>query len=159
SRVAEDIVHQTRPEFLNMENRSRFVGRIGKAVAGHIRHDHIEYIFWLPAVGDGIRQHWNYFEKAAERIGITVGEKEWERARSLAALVDEVDAEAINIGTKVRKLVERGFVATPIVRLRPVFHKLAEVFGICACVPTDVSWMRRPTSSREAFVEICEDGV
>ncbi len=49
-----------------------------------------------------------------------MGENDGERIRTFAALVNEVDADAVNFGLKMRESVERRFLLPPVVCALPV---------------------------------------
>jgi len=57
---------------------------------------------------------------AVERIRPAVREDNWQRVGSLAALVNEVDTQAINFGLELRKLIQPDLLLAPVVFVLPI---------------------------------------
>src|SRR5439155_281741 len=54
---------------------------------------------------------------------------------SFAALVDEMDAYAIDVGAKLRILIELRLLCSPVERVLPVVHQLLQIPYVRAIVP------------------------
>ena len=62
-------------------------------------------------------------------------EDDWQRVRSLAALVNEVDAQAIDVSAKVGKVVEHLLLRPPVEFVLPVGFQALQVVQVGARVP------------------------
>ena len=111
--IAEDIRHQLRPQIIHAKDRSDLLGPVGKTVAGQVGHDDIKSVFNLPKCR-GVGEHWNYFYETIKRIRIAVGQDERKRSRSLPALIDEVDADIIELGLEMCELIQRRLLLAPV---------------------------------------------
>ncbi len=54
-------------------------------------------------------------------------EDNWQRIRAFAALMDEVDSQAVDLGTKLCKLIELHLLCSPIEIILPVIYQALEI--------------------------------
>jgi hypothetical protein len=73
-----------------------------------------------------------------------VRENEGERIRALAALVNEMNSNAVHFGFKMRELVEHRFLFPPVKMVLPIIDELLEVIEIGACIPVCAFHVVRP---------------
>src|SRR5439155_12283455 len=100
---------------------------IRKSKSRQRRHNHIERVQRRTASAGRIGQHWNDLVHAVERIGPAVGKDDRHWVGSLAAFVNEVDAQSIEVHFEVRELGELCLLYPPVKLVLPVSHQALEV--------------------------------
>ena len=126
--VAEHFCHQPRPQLGGaLRRHSALVRAVGEAIPWQRRHDHVEGVRGIAAMTRRIGEQWNDLVHTVERIRPAVGDDNRQRVRSLAALMDEVDAEAIDLDAKLGKVVEHRLLCPPIEVALPVVHQRLQI--------------------------------
>ncbi len=64
-----------------------------------------------------------------------MGEKKRQRVQPLAAFVNEMKTEAIDVRAKLRPSIELGLLCSPIELLGPVSHQSLEILQVGAVIP------------------------
>ena len=70
-----------------------------------------------------------------------MGKNERKWFRPLAAFVDEVNADVVHFGSEMSKLIEIGFVLTPVIGIEPIGNQLLQVVEIGTGVPTAILYL------------------
>src|SRR5205807_5987453 len=126
--VAEHVCHQPRPQLGGaLRRHSALVRAVGEAIPWQRRYDYVEGVRGIAAMMRRIGEQWNDLVHTVERIRPTVGDDYRQRVRSLAALMDEVDAEAIDLDAKLGKVVEHRLLCPPIEVALPVVHQRLQI--------------------------------
>jgi hypothetical protein len=92
------------------------------------------------------------FVKTKKRVGITVGQYEREWVGTLAALVNEVDAETVHVAFEMCEPVQRPFLLPPVVAILPMINQLLEVGDIGARIPGGAFNLVRPAGFPQALL-------
>ena len=64
-----------------------------------------------------------------------MGENNRQRFRPLAAFMNEVDAEAIDVSAKLRKVIEPCLLRSPVEVILPVRHQGLEILQVRTIIP------------------------
>ena len=74
-----------------------------------------------------------------------MGEDNRKWIRAFSYLVNEVDADAVNLCSEVLQLIEGGLVLLPIVGSEPVGNELLQIRDICTRAPATALDVTRPS--------------
>lgn len=107
----------------------------------------------------GIDQQRNNIEHLDERARPAVQEQQRDRVRISAGCVHEVDPHVAYARPVVLELVESRLLCTPFETVLPIGDKLAQVGCIRPVRPPRPRELIGPPGSRQAFVEVAEDGL
>src|SRR5437588_2913378 len=86
-----------------------------------------------------------------EGAGPTVGENNWQWFWPLAAFMNEVDAEAIDVSAKLCKLIESCFLRLPIETMLPVCQERLEIAQVRPILPACLLNLVGPASAYQTF--------
>jgi hypothetical protein len=103
----------------------------------------------------GSSSHRDDFREPKKRIGISVCEDERERTIADAALVNEMNTDAIDRRAKLREPVHGLLLAAPVERTRPVLDDRAQLATIGSERPSVVDLVR-PPSPPQSILEIVQ---
>jgi hypothetical protein len=85
-----------------------------------------------------------------------MNQQQWRRVGSFAALVDEMDADPINIGFELSKAIERRFVCAPIIAMQPVVGNLFQIRQADPICPARSLSLIGPAGSGQALMQVVE---
>src|SRR5262249_51366457 len=85
-----------------------------------------------------------------------VGEEERQRGGPLAARVEEVDPEPVDVGAEVRERIHRALLRPPVEAPAPVFDQRPEVGQARAVVPAGAVDLVGPERAGQAPLEVVE---
>src|SRR5262249_4643463 len=91
----------------------------------------------------------NDFEHLGDGTWPSMRDDNRHRIRSAPTLVNEVNAEAIYFGDKLRKPVERRLLRRPVKLTSPVSHQSFQITQVRAIIPTRAFNLVRPTRARQ----------
>jgi hypothetical protein len=129
---------------------------VGEAEARHRRHDDVEGIRGIAAVGRRIAEERDEGEHLDERAGPAMGDEERQRRRPAAPRMDEVDAETVDIHAAVGERVHRALFTPPVESRAPVLDDVPEVGEAGAVVPAGALDLVRPARAAEALPQVVE---
>ena len=109
------------------------------------------------SVAFGVGQKGNDLVHLPERAGPAVQEHDGHGIFALPPLMDEMDANAIDLGAEVSELVDGLLLRPPVELILPVVAKLSHVVQVGAVVPASTCNLVRPAGAGEAVGEIVED--
>ena len=155
ARVAEPL-HEAGPEPGHAAAGHPAAGPVGEAEAGHRRHDHVEGVGGVAAVRPRVGEERDQLEHLDEGAGPAVGDEQRHRRRPPPALVDHVDAGAVDPRAEVRHRIHRPLDGAPVEAGPPVPDQLAHVGEARAIVPARALHLVRPARSREPLPQIVE---
>src|ERR1700730_4420185 len=119
---------------------------VGEAKARERRHYDIERILSPSAMCGRVGQRPNNVPEEEYRAWPSMGEDYRQRVRMFRANVDEMNAEAIDLGPILRKPVQRFLAAPPVVVSPPVFNELAQLLERHTLRPVADRLSLRPAS-------------
>src|SRR5262249_2953338 len=88
-----------------------------------------------------------------------VRDDERERPGTGAAGMDEVDAEAADLGAELREAVQRGLGRPPVIALRPMGNEGTKEREIRPVSPAGVRDFVRKPGARQTLAEVLERGI
>ncbi len=149
------LPHQPHPEGGDgLGVHAALTGVVGEAVAGQRRRDDVEGVGGVAAVARGVRQWPNDLVHLEEGAGPAVGDHQRHGVGTLALDVDEVDAETVDVGLELRKLVEHPLVGAPVVDVAPVLAQLLDISEVRAVVPARSRNLVGPARLFEAALQV-----
>ena len=123
------------------------------------RDHHIKRVRGVAAVGSGVRQRPDQFEKLHDRTRPTVDQKQRKRVGTLSPDVDEVEVHAVHLAEELRVGVDCRLVSAPIVAVAPVVAEFADVLEVGAVVPPGIAELAGPAGMLEPCLQVIEDGL
>src|ERR1044072_2264183 len=84
-------------------------------------------------------------------------QQNWHRAAAGAALVDEMEPDAIDVGTEMVEGIETVLLLLPVERVAPIVAKLCKEFRVGAILPTRAFDDVGPARSTQPVLEIVQD--
>ena len=157
--VAEDIGHQRVPAVGHLPVVHVAGGWRREPEAGQRRHDDVERVGRVAAVGGRVGQRPDHLAPEPERPRPTVREDQRDRRWSVAGLADEVDGHAVDLDAMVVELVDGPLGRAPVKAVDPVVDELAQVARADPIELVLVVGVARPTSVLQTPLEILERGV
>src|SRR5438270_4644210 len=134
--IAESLRHQTRPQLGGFDQRhATNGGTVGEAESRQRRHDDIKRVRRVASMTPWIGQQRDDFDHFKEGAGPAVGDDNREWVGSPSVFVNEVDAEAIDLGAKVCELIECGLLRSPIETMLPVCQERLEIVEVRPILP------------------------
>jgi hypothetical protein len=86
----------------------------------------------------------NYFGETIKRIRVAMCKNDRKRIRTFPALVNEMQADIVHLGSEMSESVKESFVLPPVVGVMPIADEFPEVNGIGAQGPIFcVLWLAR----------------
>src|SRR5262245_54304240 len=155
--VAEHLGHQ-----LGEEIRVDLVvygHRVGKAGAGYGRYNHVKRGAWVAAIRCWIGEALDDLVVAIERVRKAMQQQQRRGVRAFAALMDEMDAHAVNVRFEVRKAIEGRLVSAPIVSMLPVVHQLSHIPQLDPIHPAIILRRIDPAGASQAFMQVVQGGL
>ncbi len=98
-------------------------GLCREPVAGHRRHDDVERVRRIAAVGGRVGERPDHVEHLDDRAGPAVRDDQRQRVLVRRAHVDEVDVEAVDLGDELRERVQPRLETSHVVLVGPVAHE------------------------------------
>src|ERR1700730_18491686 len=115
AKVTERVRHQARPPLGGFRCRhAANGGTVGESESRQRWNDHVERVRGIAAMARWIGQQRDNLDHLKERARPAMGEKYRQWLRPLAAFMNEVDAEAIDFSTKLRKAIEPCLLRSPV---------------------------------------------
>jgi len=114
----------------------------------------VEGVFRFPAVGRRICQRTDHLEKFEDGSRPTVRENNGQRAFMLGADVNEVDAERVDLGPKLREAIEKSFGTSPVILLLPIGHERLQAIQRDTLRPIGNRLALGPARFREAAFQV-----
>ena len=128
-------------------------------VPGNRRHDDVEGVGRITAVGRGVRQRTDHLAVVPEAPRPPVREHDRERVGPLPRHVDVVDDLTVDLHPVVGKGVDLGLDRAPVVVVEPPLHELLEVRAVDAEAPGLVVGVVGPADPPQPVVEVVEHGL
>ena len=84
-------------------------------------------------------------------------QQNWYRAGTAAPLMNEMDPDAIHVGTEMPEGIQISLLLLPVERVAPIVAKLLQILRIGAILPTSAFDAVRPARSTQAVLYIVQD--
>jgi hypothetical protein len=130
--------------------------RAGEAEPGDARHDEVECVGRIAAVGARVGERPRDLGEFHDRARPAVRDDQRSRVRFRRSDVREVDVRAVNRGRELRPFVQSGFSGTPVILVPPVPCELLQVVERNAVGPARSGHFVGPAGAVEALVEIVQ---
>ena len=158
--VAQDFSHQLAPYGRDPEWVHAALARlVGEAVSGQRGHDHVERSVRIGSKCGRVRQRGDDILEFDERGRPAVREHHGLWVRALAADVDEMDLQSVDLGPEMRVLVETLFLGAPVEVVLPIVAEFAHVPERGTVFPPGAFDLPRPAGPRQALAQIREHRV
>jgi hypothetical protein len=133
--------------------------RVRKASAWNGRYDHIKRGVWIAAIFRRVGETLNDLMVAIERVRKAVDQQQRCGGGTLAALVDEVDVDAVDIRFELRKTIAGRLVFSPVLALLPVVGQLSQIPPIDPVGPAIVLGRLDPAGAGKTAPQIVKVGL
>ena len=159
ARVAQ-IREQPIPQFSDARRPVAGLGRdLREAVPRQRRHEDIEGVRGIAAVGAGIGQRFDDLVEFVESAGPAVGEHERQGIGALSDRVDVVHAEAVDLAHVMVVAVECRLLPAPVEAIGPVRAQFLKIGPVGAVGPATVGDLGGPTRALETRAQVFQRRV
>ena len=128
--------------------------REGKARQG--RRDDVEGVLGTAAMGRRVRQRLDDLEELDHRARPAVRDEDRQRVCLSRADVQEVNGEAVDLRAKLRKAIQPGLAAAPVIPGPPILHQRLQLRDRHALRPVGDRLRVRPARLRQTPLQVVE---
>jgi hypothetical protein len=151
------LLHQPDPEPRDAPREVSLHGAVGESVAGQGWDDHVEGVVRISPVASRVAQQRDDLRELKECARPAVGEDQRQGVGPFAPLVDEVEAEAVDLGAEVGEAVDALLLLSPVETALPVLDQLPHVGEVRPVVPVSAGDLVRSSRAGEAFPQVIEN--
>jgi hypothetical protein len=144
------------------ERHARRLRAVREAEAGQARHDDVErgrVPIGRAAMGLGVGEHRDDFQKACERVGPAMDQQKRDGVAALAPLMNEMKPDAVDIRAEVGEAVQILFLSPPVEVAPPIGAERCEIRRVRPAIPIGLRPSRGETGSGEALAQILKNGI